>query len=140
MFQAGAKVKDVAAQFGVQERTVYRWLATWYQHGVLKLPRMGRRKKMSAAAQEVLVRELDLCPKMFWDEVQWIVWARTGEIYSLSLVRKVAAEHRRGNPIVAPLKAIHLHHHVSELIKLPRYEICPPTTTLFKTSIKSYYK
>ena len=93
MFQAGAKVKDVAAQFGVQERTVYRWLATWYQHGVLKLPRMGRRKKMSAAAQEVLVRELDLCPKMFWDEVQWIVWARTGEIYSLSLVRKVAAEH-----------------------------------------------
>ena len=57
---AGAKVKDVAAQFGVRERTVYRWLATWYQHGVLKLPRMGRRKKMSAAAQEVLVRELDL--------------------------------------------------------------------------------
>ena len=42
--------------------------------------------------------------------------------------------------LVASLKAIHLHHHVSQLIKLPRYEICPPTTTLFKTSIKSYYK
>ena len=42
--------------------------------------------------------------------------------------------------LVASLKAIHLHHHVSELIKLPGYEICPPSTTLFKTSIKSYYK
>ena len=42
--------------------------------------------------------------------------------------------------LVASLRVLHLYHHVSELIKLPRYEICPPTTTLFKTSIKSYYK
>ena len=108
-------MQNIAVKFAVNQRTVYRWLATWYDHRVLKLPvstapflcflrhlsdrtlilpqKMGRGKKMSPAAQEVLVRELDLCPKMLWDEVQWIVWARTGENYSLSLVRKVAGEH-----------------------------------------------
>ena len=44
------------------------------------------------------------------------------------------------NRLGSSLKVIHLYHHGSELIKLPWYEICPPSTTLFKTSIKSYYK
>ena len=30
---------------------------------------------------------------MYWDEAQWIVWARTGQVYSLSTIGRMAKAH-----------------------------------------------
>ena len=77
---------------GFGETAMRSWIAYHERTGLVKevkLPRTGP-NALSEAAQAELVRALQEDCELYYDELQHIVFLRTGEVASLSTVRRVA--------------------------------------------------
>lgn len=66
--ESGLKTKEIAAQVGVSERSVRRWVAKFHQGGRGDIPsqvkRSGRPKKTSNRSMTILKRQLEVNPRM----------------------------------------------------------------------------
>jgi hypothetical protein len=88
--------KDLERVLGYSKRQMQRWVeknAYQYSPGVAlrvapKLPSRGIHA-LSMAAQEELVRALLDDPELYYEELMYLVYARTGEAASLSTIRRV---------------------------------------------------
>jgi transposase len=91
-------IKDVAVIHEVSDECIRKWVK-WYKRtgeyaGMRSLGRQQwrHRYKMSAAAMNCLRLVLEEDPGLYWDEVQWHIWARTQERISRSTVARTGQE------------------------------------------------
>jgi transposase len=80
--------------FDYDRRTMRGWVADEERRAAtglafVKMPRKGKHK-LSEDAQAELIRCLHADPQIYYDELTWLVFTRTGESASLSTVRRVA--------------------------------------------------
>ena len=80
--------------FEYDRRTMRGWVLDHDQRqrvgmAFVKMPRRGKHR-LSEDAQAELVRALHADPQIYYDELTWLDYTRTGEVASLSTVRRVA--------------------------------------------------
>jgi hypothetical protein len=94
-FMAGQEIPVLAKAYCKSERTIQRWIEKYadadgeseeYTRDV------ASRHKLSSLAVMCLIATLDVDPALYYDEVQFRIWARTDETASLSTIQRVGKE------------------------------------------------
>ena len=91
--QEGMRWSAISQITGFGETAMRGWVGYYERTGFImeaKLPKTGPHA-LSEPAQEELVRALQADCELYYDELQYLVFCRTGETASLSTVRRVAA-------------------------------------------------
>ena len=91
MYYENERWQDIERTTGFSERTMRRWLAEGAarQTVMVTLPNSGKHA-LSQRAQRELVEILEHDPQLYYDELRFLVYARTNEVASLSTIRRVA--------------------------------------------------
>jgi hypothetical protein len=116
-FIAGQDLSVIAQCFGKCERTIERWIER-YADSELENAEYTRdvasRYKLSPLAVQCLITTLDGDPALYYDEVQFRIWARTDEVASLSTIQRLGKELGYDDKVSSTVS----HRRVPEIMRL----------------------